>query len=1214
MASEAPRHTNRLIHATSPYLLQHAHNPVDWHPWDQEALGKAQAEDRPILLSIGYSACHWCHVMERESFENEAIAALLNAHFVPIKVDREERPDLDDIYMAATLAMNHGQGGWPMTVFLTPDQQPFYAGTYYPPEDAHGRPGFRTLLLRIAELWRTEREGLRSQAAALTRYLRDNTRPLPGASLGEVEITTALEELVRDFDPRWGGFGQAPKFPPSTTLSLLLRCHRRSGDAHALEMVVKTLDMMAGGGMYDQVGGGFFRYSTDAHWLVPHFEKMLYDNALLAKVYLEGWQAAGHSSYARIAREVFDYVLREMTSPEDGFCSATDADSEGEEGRFFVWTPAQVREALGDAELARRFCAFYDVTEEGNWEGQSIPHSPDSVETVAARLHLAPEQLQHSLDEAHPRMYQARRRRVAPALDDKVLTSWNGLMIGALAEGFRILGERRYLEAAQRAADFLLRSLRTSDGRLLRTYRGGQAHIPAFLEDYAFLAEGLLDLYEAGGPERCLGEAEALASRIRSDFAAAEGGFYSTAADHETLILRHREGHDGATPGANATAAQVLVRLSHHLDRADLRDQAVGALRAWGKAIARQPRAFAKSLLAVDLLLEGPIELAFVGPEGRPDFEALRREAGRHFLPNRVIAHHDPQAGASPHPLLAGKGLVDGQAALYVCRNYACQKPITAPAEVQAALADGPAPPSPDTTILSSRLRGHATPEGTAGYAAGGSDRGLAPGYTLLGSSGLMVSRVGFGGYRVDDETPEHREALGKALLSGCNLIDTSTNYTDGASERLVGEVLHDLVANGRLRREQVVVVSKIGYLQGENYALAQRRAAAGRPFPEVVEYGEGLWHCIHPDFVADQLDRSLGRLGLETLDLCLLHNPEYFLADAVHLGHADPDGLGMEFDRRLTEAFRYLETQVTAGRLLGYGVSSNTCVKPSADPEATSLARMLAAAEGAGGPGHHFRALQLPLNLFEAGAALEENSGPEGRQTVFDYARGRRIGVLANRPLNAFPEPGLVRLADVEVPESLAVFEEVLERLGALETEYRTTIASELQAAEKGLPPAEFFRWEESLRDIRGRARGLEHWRDIESQGILPRLNQALRTLDRNLAGAPGQRWRAWRARYVPGVQRALGELAREAAERSWETGRAVAAALAPLLPAQQQAESLSRQALWTVAHTPGVSAVLCGMRKPAYVEDALGILAWQPFPRALAAYAAVAKLALPR
>ncbi|PYQ54234.1 MAG: hypothetical protein DMF78_06690, partial [Acidobacteria bacterium] len=420
MSERVAKHTNRLIDATSPYLLQHAHNPVDWFPWGEEALTRAREQGKPVLLSIGYSACHWCHVMERESFEDEAIAELMNRHFVSIKVDREERPDLDDVYMAATLAMNQGQGGWPMTVFLTPDQEPFFAGTYFPPEDRWGRPGFATVLTRIAELWEKDRESVKEQGAQLAEYLRENAQAAPGGAVGEEALREAAEQLGREFDARGGGFGPAPKFPPSAGLSLLLRVHRRFGDERALEMVRKTLDAMARGGMYDQVGGGFARYSTDARWLVPHFEKMLYDNAQLARVYLEGFQATGEDFYRRVAAETLDYVLREMTDPAGGFYSATDADSEGEEGKFFVWTPADVRDALGpgDDELARRFCAYYDITEAGNWEGKSIPNTPRPLEEVARELGITAGELERSLGDARARIYEARKKRVPPSLDD----------------------------------------------------------------------------------------------------------------------------------------------------------------------------------------------------------------------------------------------------------------------------------------------------------------------------------------------------------------------------------------------------------------------------------------------------------------------------------------------------------------------------------------------------------------------------------------------------------------------------------------------------------------------------------------------------------------------------------------------------------------------------------------------------------------------------
>ncbi len=504
----APR-PNRLAASTSPYLLQHADNPVDWYPWGDEALARAREEHKPILLSIGYSACHWCHVMAHESFEDPAIAAQMNEGFVCVKVDREERPDLDDIYMAATMAMNQGHGGWPMTVFLTPEQRPFFAGTYFPPEDRHGRPGFPAILRRITELWRDNRAALERVGEELAAHLRQTGDPSPGEVVLDAAFTRLLDQLTATFDPAWGGFGRAPKFPPSTLLRLLLTLDRRLGDGRALQMVRRTLDGMARGGMYDQIGGGFSRYSTDDQWLVPHFEKMLYDNALLTRAYLEGYQATGDPFYRTIATEVLDYILREMTAPEGGFYSATDADSEGVEGKFFVWTKGEFEAVLGtEAPLA---AAWYDVTAMGNWEGHSIPRTPRTLADVAAEFGLDAEEAATRLAAARARLYAARLRRVPPGLDDKVLTSWNGLMIGAMAEGARVLGEPRYLAGAARAADFALAELRGPDGRLLRSWRRGNAHLNAYLEDYAFLGNGLVDLYEAGGGERYLAAARDLA-------------------------------------------------------------------------------------------------------------------------------------------------------------------------------------------------------------------------------------------------------------------------------------------------------------------------------------------------------------------------------------------------------------------------------------------------------------------------------------------------------------------------------------------------------------------------------------------------------------------------------------------------------------------------------------------------------------------------------
>ncbi|HVR72413.1 MAG TPA: aldo/keto reductase [Vicinamibacteria bacterium] len=1202
---EPPKHTNRLASSTSPYLLQHAHNPVDWFPWGAEALRKAQAEDKPILLSIGYSACHWCHVMERESFEDERIAALINQGFVPIKVDREERPDLDDIYMAATLAMNQGQGGWPMTVFLTPEQEPFFAGTYFPPEDGHGRPGFTTVLTRITALWRSDRPRLREQAAELAAHLRENARSAPGATLDEGALRAGLAQLAEDFDERFGGFSHAPKFPPAAALSFLLRAHRRFGDERALEMARKTLEEMARGGLFDQVGGGFHRYSVDERWLVPHFEKMLYDNAQLARVYLEAFQVTGEAFFRQVAVDVLDYVLREMTDAQGGFHSASDADSEGEEGKFFVWTPGQIEEVLGE-EDARLFNAYYDVTARGNWEGHSIPNTSRSGPRLAKSLGLDADALERRVAALRRRVYEARLLREPPLRDDKVLTAWNGLMIGALAEGHRVLGESRYLDAAERAAAFALGTLARPDGRLRRTWRAGQAHLDAYLEDYAFLADALLDVYEAGGKERFLRDAERLAGLLREDFAAEDGGFYSTARGHEPLIVRHREGHDGAIPSANAVAARLLARLSFHLGQTSFRDEAVAALRAYGRAIARSPRAFTTSLSVMDLLLEGPAELAFVGTPGREDHDLLWRAAGARYLPNRIVAHHDPEAGASSRlPLLAGKTLVDGRAALYVCRDFACQRPVTDPAEVAGALeAAGAAGEAP--RALSRALSGSATPEATGGYAR----RQGGAGYGPLGSTGLVCSRVGFGSYRVDDETPEHRDAQRDALRRGCNLVDTSTNYTDGGSERLVGETLAELARTGALAREEVVVVSKVGYVQGDNLRLAREKEASGEPFPEMVKYAEGVWHCVHPDFLRDQLSRSLARLGLETLDVCLLHNPEYYLTDAHERSYGPLEKRRHEFYRRLAESFAHLESEVARGRIRWFGVSSNTCTRSADDPEFTSLALMLEAARRAAGEGHHFRVLQLPLNVFEPGAALERSHGGE---TVLEHALRNGIGVLANRPLNALVHERMLRLATVVPPPPRVDLDEQLAVLRGLEDEYRRGIAGRLRAGEGSLAPEAFFRWGSELAGAASELRSLEHWRQVQAQRVMPILVSAMRALDEALTGPLAEEWHAWRGRYLPALHAAFEELSRRAALRSHEAATAVERLLDPRLPPERRGESLSRKALWVVTSTPGVSSALIGMRHPRYVEDALGILAWPRLEGAKEVYEALHAAELP-
>jgi uncharacterized protein YyaL (SSP411 family) len=670
---------NRLAKETSPYLLQHAHNPVDWYPWGPEALERARREDKPILLSIGYAACHWCHVMERESFENDAIAALMNEHFVSIKVDREERPDLDDIYMAATMAMT-GQGGWPMTVFLSPDQRPFFAGTYFPPERRYGRPGFGELLERVAQAWREDREGVEAQAAQLSDSVRAQLGASEASPIPPEAIAGAMKQLSGAYDSEWGGFGHAPKFPPCPALRLLLRHAAQTGDARALELARGTLDGMANGGIYDHVGGGFARYSTDERWHVPHFEKMLYDNGQLARVYVEAFQLTGEPRYRRVARETLDYLLREMQSPSGGFYSATDADSEGVEGKFFTFTEGDLRAILG--ERAGAFNAYYGVLPEGNWEDTNVLWTPRSLEDVARSLDVEVEALRSELEQARAQVYAARQQRVAPLLDDKILVSWNALAIGALAEAARVFAEPRYREAAARAAEDLLTRFVRPDGGLYRTARGERAHLDAYLEDYAFLGSALIDLYEAGADPRYLERALSLCERMTRDFADTEGGFFQTAHDHEALLARPRDSQDDALPNANAIAAELCARLAAHFARDDLRQQAERAVERAGSLVMRSPRSFASTLAVADLLARGPIEVAIVGPEQAS--EPLRRAVAQVYLPNRILGYGT--GAADGLPLVAGKTTVRGAPAVYVCRNFACEAPLTRPEDVVTSL------------------------------------------------------------------------------------------------------------------------------------------------------------------------------------------------------------------------------------------------------------------------------------------------------------------------------------------------------------------------------------------------------------------------------------------------------------------------------------------------------------------------------------------------
>jgi uncharacterized protein YyaL (SSP411 family) len=704
-AGASPRHTNRLASETSPYLLQHAHNPVDWYPWGPDALEKARRLDRPIFLSIGYAACHWCHVMERESFEDEATADLLNGRFISIKVDREERPDLDQVYMAAVVALT-GQGGWPMSVFLTPDGRPFYGGTYFPDAPRHGMPAFRQVLEAIDDAWRNQRDEIERTGQRLVEAIVAQQRlEGPAAPLDESTLEAAELTLERDFDPVNGGWGGAPKFPQAMTIEFLLRRSAADGtpDARALAMARRTLDRMASGGIFDQLGGGFHRYATDATWLVPHFEKMLYDNALLARVYLHAFQLTGERRYRDVATATLDYLAREMRTPEGLFASSQDADTDGVEGATFTWRAGEIAEVLADAGLSREdvrlFGVAYGVTEGGNWEGRTILARGRTAEDLGTLFEVPPDEVEARLAAARSALLTARARRPQPARDDKALAAWNGLAIAAFAEAARALRvdpepETRdraegYAEVARSAAAALLERSFDGAGRLRRSWKDGRATGNGVLEDYANVADGLLALYEATGDERWYDAAVRLAEHVLDRFGDPAGGFFDTSDDHETLVARPRDLQDNASPSGGSMITLVLLRLMALTGDARYREAAERSLEQVSGLVGRYPTGFGQWLVAADFALARIVEVAVVGDPADRETRRLLAPVDAAFRPHLVTAV-SPDPVTSSVPLLQGRFQLQGRPTAFVCRHFACRQPVHEPEALAALLVEGP--------------------------------------------------------------------------------------------------------------------------------------------------------------------------------------------------------------------------------------------------------------------------------------------------------------------------------------------------------------------------------------------------------------------------------------------------------------------------------------------------------------------------------------------
>jgi len=678
---------NKLQNETSPYLLQHKDNPVDWYPWGDEALSLAKSQDKPILLSVGYSACHWCHVMAHESFEHTETANIMNEWFINIKVDREERPDVDSIYMEAVQAMT-GRGGWPMTVFLLPDGRPFYGGTYFPLERRYGMPSFRDVLLGVHDAYLNRRDEVNRVADNLTDSMNRAVLGIGGDAdaLNAELLSQAIKSLMRDYDPTYGGFSGAPKFPQPMVWEFALRYAVHRDDKSILDMVTNTLIQMARGGIYDQIGGGFARYSVDALWLVPHFEKMLYDNAQLSRLYLHTWQVTKDPYLLQIATEIHDYLLREMTSPEGGFYSATDADSEGEEGKFFVWDMPELRDLLPDP-LYDTAIEVFGVTKGGNFEGHNILTLPNPLDVSAERLGISVSELTDRVALIKDKLYTARLQRIPPGLDDKILTGWNGMALASLAEAARILNRVDYHQATLRCANFLAEHLMTDDYRLYRTHKAGVSKLNGYLEDYANLIDAFLEVYQLTFDQKWFAHAVGLAERVLAHFSTTEGGFFDVSDDHEALVVRPRSVQDNAVPCGNNMMAKQLIRLYAYTGEAKYQDSAVRALQLLTNALGQYPHGFGEALNSVDMLVRGIDEIAIIGDPKAEATKSLLAEIHAQYRPNMVLAL-SPVAVEDEHlvPLLRGRGLKGDMPTVYVCREMTCKLPVNTVDELQKVL------------------------------------------------------------------------------------------------------------------------------------------------------------------------------------------------------------------------------------------------------------------------------------------------------------------------------------------------------------------------------------------------------------------------------------------------------------------------------------------------------------------------------------------------
>ncbi|MEE2962174.1 MAG: aldo/keto reductase, partial [Myxococcota bacterium] len=1063
---------NQLIHESSPYLQQHASNPVHWFPWSHQALQIATQENKPIFLSIGYSACHWCHVMEEESFRDPEIANYLNQHFISIKVDREERPDIDALYMEATTLMNHGQGGWPMTLFLTPAQNPFFAGTYFPKEDKYGKPGFLRLLKSIGSAWSKDPHSVLQNAQRLTTQIQSQQLGTQ-TRLNQLDFSPVIQRIQKQFDPQYGGFGDSPKFPPTTTLQLLLELHQSHPESNLINMVEHTLISMIQGGIYDQLQGGFCRYSTDRFWLKPHFEKMLYDNGQLLKLIAQTYLIKPHPSFKKAIEETVSFLNNAMLSDDPAFYSALDADSSGAEGLFYTWNTKEIDTILSPEE-SLLIHEHFGITSKGNFEGSNILSICLDIESLAAKRQQDTTEIQKTIDRAKQKLLTHRStHRTTPSTDIKRVTSWNALTIAGLSWCFKAFPDRQdYLDLAIKVAHSLWEKM-WADDTLGRIFDGHNTKVAGCLEDYAYFGEALLDLYEVSGQKELLERSQTLTESILNRFWKPKlGVFQSTTTKEHDLILNPVDSKDGATPSAHATAAFLVYRHGEISRDEKYRNIAVKAMETFIDKAQQQPRSHSSLLKLAHALSYETVHVEVQGSYQNARELGLLQVAWA-FPTQNTLVKYNPDTLPN-----------QTQSRIVLCYQDTCSPPIGNKTQLERQITERiNQTPRKD---FHSRTSGKATPKATLAWL---NSKGMQRNTRLLGNTGLSISNLGIGGIKLDDSLPSSLEHLRHTTQElGINIIDTATQFGNGKSEKSIGRFLEEHKEEGWLTRECLVLISKIGVSSGTPpQKLLEKKTA--------VPINQHQWFSMEPSILQEQLERTQSNLGVTTLDFCLLSHPEHMLTYLTHQGKLTRPERIAHFYQCFEKAIHFFETQVQLGNIQYYGIAANKFSVNHEHPSAVPLHEILNGLENIAGKDHHFRMIEFPLNI------LEPQNFCWPPPEFINLAHKHGIATVSHRSLNSIVDGQLINLNTTPPDEStLPSFSRALPLLTHREEVLRQTLNFSVPMGGEPFDLENLFHWSEELYTLTTQKMTLEDWKRYEHGRLRPRLNHMARFLNQAL------------------------------------------------------------------------------------------------------------------